>query len=160
MKLDPGTLEEELKRLQEEEARRLRERQEARAQEVRRIIADPDLMALLRKLILIEEGHAVESPKTPHQIELSRRVGAIYRERDEHERGSQTLAVRRIIASLHGPITTSQIGDAVRACNMPITNIAVGKILRRLQGAEELRVAQRGAGSEPNVYEKTESFKP
>jgi hypothetical protein len=159
MTLDALSIDEELRRLQEEEAHRFREKQEARAQEIRRIMADEELVALLRKLLL--SADKPETPKTPHQLELSRRAAELFkvrRQEEQPQRGGQSRFVRQIIASYSGEITTSNIGDAVRAAGMAITNIAVGKILRKLEEAEELRVIQPGAGAQPNVYGLTEKF--
>ena len=45
-----------------------------------------------------------------------------------------------------------------RQGGIAITNIAVGRVLLRLQKAEELRVALEGGGNVPNQYEATAEF--
>lgn len=121
-------------------------------QEIKRLAADPEAKALLERLMQNGTAPNGTAPATEAQIPIIR-IG------NEYRGLSQIDSVRRAITKHHGQrFVVGQIGDELRQGGIAITNIAVGRVLLRLQKAEELRVALEGGGNVPNQYEATAEF--
>lgn len=69
-------------------------------------------------------------------------------------RKQRRYTVRAAIAT-HGSsrFVVGQIGDTLRKAGIDITNIAVGRVLLRLQKRKEIKVAVQGGGNVANQYE-------
>jgi hypothetical protein len=110
----------------------------------------PEATAVIERFM---QNGAAQRPSAPTPTEVYRAaLGAIA------TRGSQTAAIRRAVASQSAQFTVRMIAEHVKGQGMDIDNIAIGKVLQRLAGGGELRVAVHGAGNVPHQYEKTERF--
>jgi hypothetical protein len=111
-----------------------------RLENIRRVMSDP------RSAQLIEEM-------------LAGRNGRVEPLKFDAKKPSQSAIVRRCLTSLTGRFTVNTVGEAIRAAGPRIENVAIGRVLIRMAENEELVVVQKGSGTQPNVYEKTETFR-
>ena len=130
MALDITALDAELKTL---------EKRAQLIQDIKRLAEDPDARALLEKIA--QNGTGIVAPSNVRQY-----VGL-----------SQIDAVRRAIANCGAGnhFVVGQIGDALRTGGIDISNVAVGRVLLRLQKQGEIQIAVQGGGNVPNRYEAT-----
>ncbi len=130
MALNIAALDAELKNL---------EKRAQMIQDIKRLAEDPDAKALLEKIAQNGTG----MPALPNVREY---VGL-----------SQIDAVRRAIAKCGtgNHFVVGAIGNALRAGGIDISNVAVGRVLLRLQKEGEIRIAVQGGGNVPNKYEAT-----
>ena len=135
MALDMAALDAELKTL---------EKRAQLIQDIKRLAEDPEAKALLEKIA--RNGTGAPAPNVREYAGLS-----------------QIDAVRRAIAKCGAGnhFVVGQIGDALRIGGIGISNVAVGRVLLRLQKEGEIRIAVQGGGNVPNKYEATaDLFEP
>jgi len=122
-------------------------------QDIKRLAADPEAKALLERLMQNGTAPNGTAPAIEVQIPGGRAIS-------EYRGLSQIDSVRRAITKRQGQrFVVGQIGDELRQAGIAITNIAVGRVLMRLQKSGELRIALEGGGNVPNQYEATGDFR-
>src|SRR5579864_4721280 len=123
-------------------------------QDIKRLADDPEGKALLEKFVL--NGSA-----SPAYAEVGNLVTPIPPPTQDYAGLSQIDSVRRAIAKRNGSrFVVSEIGNDLRGGGLDIDNIAVGRVLRRLHKAEELKIALEGGGNVAHQYEATDAFRP
>jgi hypothetical protein len=124
-----------------------------RLQKIRELMSDPHAVALMRELLAGNgclPAIAGASALAPAQQSGKGRA------RHRLKRGGQIRAIRKAILGFGDKdlFTVASLGDALRGAGLNISNIAVGKVLRRMQGRGEIEVVEQGKGSAPNIYQR------
>ncbi|MEQ1885462.1 MAG: hypothetical protein ABL967_10400 [Bryobacteraceae bacterium] len=125
-------------------------------EEIKRLAADPEALALLEKIATTNSASADGALLSPSgQITLLQ-----VKDKNGYAGMSQINAIRQVIRTIGTQFVVGSIGAELRNNGIPdISNIAVGRVLQRLQKNGEIRLVEEGAGNQPNVYEPTESLK-
>lgn len=122
-------------------------------QGIRKIASDPESLALLEQFILdgrIGGGREAPKPAT-HLSVLDELSDAGKGGTAPQQRGEQIGTIRRIVASGPENFDVSDVGEKIRASGIKISNVAVGKVLKRLEKRGEIKIVQRG---KPNIYRR------
>jgi len=124
------------------------ERRTQLIQDIKRLAANPEARSLLEKLA--QNGTAKALSGTARKKRASSKYAGV----------KQIAAVRRAITTLNvQKFVVDQVGSELRNSGVDIDNIQIGRVLRRLHLAGELRIVSEGGGSVPNEYEATEKFR-
>ena len=116
-----------------------------RLKEVRRVLADPECLEIVKRQLAHESASRSTSADT-----LSGET--------DTQRGSLIGVVRRAVTTQTGTFMVADIGEAVRSMGLNLPNSDVGRMLQRLLKTGEIRVVKHSAGGpHPNTYERTSS---
>lgn len=148
--IDLTLLDEEMEREESEHKAKM-----ARFEKIKEMLAtDPKMVDVLKRVLL--NGNSAIHSTAESKPSLEGISSA--------EAHTQISAVRFAISSFGGtPFTVSMIGEALRKGGMDIANIAVGRVLQRLLGYQEIKLHKPGGGNVPNQYvqvEKEENGEP
>jgi hypothetical protein len=147
-------------------------------QELKRIVADPEMVAMFEQWLAEKKnsnGNGVVSPELPDQrrahLESATAIAAksVKPPGDDFEhplhplslpRGSHRRAILDVVNSFSGPVEVATVLAELERIRYPFKaqnrKVMVGSALGKLAQQGKIRLVKKGAGSLPHIYKRLE----
>jgi hypothetical protein len=141
MAIDTSKIDEVMRQTQQQHELKMK-----RFADLKVMLSDPDAVELMKTMLGSNGATANHEPPSGELVP---------------EAGTQIGVIRKAIAQQAGSFTVSSLGNKLRAEGMDIDNIAVGRVLQRLNKKyhEIELVAASSGGNVPNSYTKTDRLR-